>query len=253
MKQENKICEHCGQNFTISEDELSLYKKVGIELPTLCFFCRAKLHFSFWMFGKFRKGKSDLSGESLITVLPEKNRYPIYTLHEWHSDKWNALDYGADYNPDIPFFKQLQDLQEKVPKPHQNGTKNTKCDWCDDVCNSKNSRDCIDSYFLYDCRNCQNCFMCWNLRNKRFCIENIQYSQKDYEEKLRSFKLGSHMSIQAFKKRFEELTQEETVHRQNFNFKTYNSAGDYLINTKDCHNCHTLSDSEDCYNCVREI
>src|SRR3989344_4578595 len=302
-----KICEHCKQNFTISEEELNLYKKVNIELPTLCFFCRIKLHLSFWMFGKFRKGKSDLSGESLITVLPASTRYPIYTLTEWHSDKWDAMGYGVDYDPNVPFFKQLQELQEKVPHPHQNGTKNTKCDWCDDVWNSKNcylsrsleecedlfyayrnirvknsidmtvcfnseksyscsdcyhsfrifyskhSRDCIDSYFLYDCRNCQNCFMCWNLRNKRFCIENIQYSQKDYEEKLRSFKLGSHMSIQAFKKRFEELTQEETVHRQNFNFKTYNSAGDYLINTKDCHNCHTLRDSEDCYNCVRGL
>src|SRR3989344_3730573 len=120
----NKPCEHCGETFNISNEELNMYEKVGIELPMLCFFCRTKLHLSFWMFGKFRKGKSDLSGKDLITVLPEKNRYPIYTLTEWHSDKWNAMDYGVDYNPNFPFFKQLQDLQEKIPHPHQNGTKN---------------------------------------------------------------------------------------------------------------------------------
>ena len=36
-KPENKICEHCKQNFTISEGELSLYEKVGIELPDVRF------------------------------------------------------------------------------------------------------------------------------------------------------------------------------------------------------------------------
>lgn len=300
-----RICEHCKKNFSIREDELILYKKVEIELPTLCNFCRIKLHLSFWMFGKFRKGKSDLSGESLITVLPEKNRYPIYTLTEWYSDKWDALNYGIDYDSSLPFLKQLQNLQEKVPHPHQNGSKNTNCDWCDDVWNSKNcylsrsmeecedlfysyrnlwvknsidvticfncekcydsgechhsyklfysqhSRDCIDSSFLYDCRNCQNCFMCWNLRNKSYCIEDIQYTKDEYEEKLKSFKLGSYKSIEAHKKHFEEIIQKEVVHRQNFNFKIYNSDGDYLLDCKNCHNCNTINESEDTYNCIR--
>ena len=301
----SKICEHCRQEFSIREEELTLYKKVDTELPTLCFDCRVKLHLSFWLFGKFRKDKSDLSGKSLITVLPEKTRYPIYTLTEWHSDKWNAMDYGVDYDPSQPFLKQLQDLQEKVPHPHQNGTKNTKCDWCDDVWNSKNcylsrslevcedlfysyrnikvknsidvnicfdsercydcgdcynsyklfysrhSRDCIDSYFLYDCRNCQNCFMCSNLRNKSYCIENVQYSKEEYEKKIKTFNLGSYDYLQSLKGRFDDIVRNDVIHRQNFNFKTYNSEGNYLINTKNCHNCDTLSDSEDCINCVR--
>ncbi|MFA6520226.1 MAG: hypothetical protein WCT44_01310 [Candidatus Paceibacterota bacterium] len=303
---QNKVCEHCNQNFTISEGELSLYEKVGIELPTICFFCRVKQHLSFWMFGKFRKTKSDLSGESMITVLPE-SRYPLYTLHEWHSDKWDPMDYGQDYDPNRSFFEQLQELQEKVPHPHQNGSKNTGCDWCDDVWNSKNcylsrsmeecedlyysyrnvkvknsidmticfnteksfgcsdchnsfkifyskhSRDCIDSYFLYDCRNCQNCFMSWNLRNKQYCIENVQYSKEEYEKKLKSFNLGSHKVVLSLKERFEELAKKEVVHRQNFNLKAYNSDGDYLLDVKNCHNCNTINDSEDCYNCMRGL
>jgi hypothetical protein len=298
-------CEHCGKEFFLTEDELNMYKKVDIELPTICFFCRVKLHLSFWMFGKFRKGKSDLSGENLITVLPEKTRYPIYSLHEWHSDAWDAMDYGQDYDPSKSFFVQLQELQEKVPHPHQNGSKNTNCDWCDDVWNSKNcylsrsmeecedlyysyrnlwvknsidvvvcfhsekcfdsvncynsyklfysknSKDCIDSYFLQDCRNCQNCFMCWNLRGKSYCIENVQYTKEAYDEKLNEFKLGSYLSIQKHKKRFNEIAQQEIVHRENFNLKTINSGGDNLTNTKDCHNCFTINDSEDSYNCMR--
>ncbi len=197
--EQNKICEHCKQNFTISEGELSLYQKVGVELPSICFFCRVKLHLSFWMFGKFRKGKSDLSGDSFITVLPEKTRYPIYTLHEWHSDKWDAMSYGMDYDPNKSFFKQLQELQEKVPHPHQNGIKNTGCDWCDDVWNSKNcylSRSmvdcedllysyrnfsvknsidmtvCFDSEKSYDSSDCHNSFRIFYSKHSRDCIDS---------------------------------------------------------------------------------
>jgi hypothetical protein len=257
------------------------------------------------MFGKFRKGKSDLSGDNLITILPEKTRYPIYTLLEWHSDKWDAMDYGQDYNPNELFFKQFQELQEKVPHPHQSGSKNIDCDWCDDVWNSKNCylsrsmeecedqlyayrvlrgrscvdltvcfdvekcfdsiycqnsyrifysrncRDCIDSYFLQDCRNCQNCFMCWNLRGRSYCIENIQYTKDEYNEKINSFNLDSYKSIESFKERFEEVSQKDAVHRENFNLKTSNSTGDYLINTKNCMNCYTINDSEDSFNVIR--
>jgi hypothetical protein len=304
---EKKECEHCGNDFSISKEELKMYEKVGIELPTICFFCRIKQHLAFWLFGKFRKGKSDLSGESLITVLPEQNRYPIYTLHEWHSDKWDAMGFGQDYDSNRPFFEQLQELQEKIPHPHQNGVKNTNCDWCDDVWNckncylsrsmdecedlyysyrnlkvknsidvvvcfesercfdsvnchhsyklfySRNSRDCVDSYFLYDCRNCQNCFMCWNLRGKSYCIENIQYDKEKYEQKLKEFNLGSYKSIQEHKRRFNKLAREETIHKENFNLKTYNCDGDNLLNDKNCHRCYVISDSEDCYNMLRGL
>jgi hypothetical protein len=303
--QQNKICEHCKQNFTISEEELSLYEKVGIELPTLCFFCRVKIHLSFWMFGKFRKGVSALSGDSLITVLPENSRYPIYTLAEWYSDQWDPMDFGMDYDSTKSFFEQLQNLQEKIPHPHQNGSKNTGCDWCDDVWNCKNSylsrsmidcedlfysyrnlrvknsidmtvcfhsekcydcsnchnsfklfyskhsRDCIESSFLYDCRNCQNCFMCWNLRNKSYYIKNIEYPREEYLKKLKSFNLGSYESVQSLKENFEEIIKSDVVHRQNFNLKVYNSDGDYLLDCKNCHNCFTIDQSEDCYNCIR--
>jgi hypothetical protein len=93
--------------------------------------------------------------------------------------------------------------------------------------------------------------MCWNLRNKSHCIENVQYSKEEYDKKIKSFQLGSYNSIQKYKKYFEEIIQKEVVHRLNFNLKVYNSNGDYLLDCKNCHNCFTISDSEDCFNCIR--
>jgi hypothetical protein len=305
MAEINKTCIHCNIEFTISTEEMSMYEKVGIVLPTLCFFCRVKLHLSFWLYGKFRKGKSDLSGENLITILPENTRYPIYTLTEWYSDSWDAMDYGQKYNKDEIFFDQLKRLQEKVPRPHQNAANNKGCEWSDDVWNSKNcylsrsmeecedlfysyrnikvknsidmivcfnsercfdcsncdhcyklfysknSRDCVDSYFLFDCRNCQDCFMCWNLRGKSYCIENIQYTKEEYQQKLKSIKFDSYNFISDLKNKFVEIIKNKVIHRENFNLKTHNSTGNNLLNTKNCYNCHTISDSEDSFNLIR--
>ncbi|MFA6515363.1 MAG: hypothetical protein WCT42_03840 [Candidatus Paceibacterota bacterium] len=195
----DRKCEHCNKKFTISNEEMSMYEKVDIELPTLCFPCRLKRHFSFFMFGKFRKGFSDLSKETIFTVLPKNNRYPIYTLKEWHSDKWDAMNYGQDYNSSRLFFEQLKELQEKVPHPHQNGTNNIGCDWCDDVWNSKNcylSRSmeecedllysyrnlkvknsvdavvCFDSERCYSSLNCHNSYKLFYSRNSKDCINS---------------------------------------------------------------------------------
>lgn len=305
MNEIKRICEHCKKEYSITEIEQSLTEKIGLELPIACSDCLLRQHLSFWLFGKFRKSKSDFSGGSLITVLPEINRYPIYTSKEWYSDVWEGLDYGMDYNPKESFFSQLQRLQEKVPHPHQNGANNMNCEYCDDVWNSKNcylarsmefcedllysyrnmkvknsidavicftserlfsclncinsyklfysrnSRDCVDSYFLFDCRNCQDCFMCWNLRGKNHCIENIQYTKEEYNEKIKSFNLGSYSRIELFKKRYEEIIKSEAIHKLNFNIKAYNSTGNNLLNVNNCQNCNTISDSEDTVNSVR--
>jgi len=77
-----RICEHCQKEFTITEIEESLSDMIGLELSSVCTRCLLKQQLSFWLFGKFRKGKSDLSGESFITVLPENSRYPIYSFKE---------------------------------------------------------------------------------------------------------------------------------------------------------------------------
>jgi hypothetical protein len=132
-----------------------------------------------------------------------------------------------------------------------------KCYDCGDCHNSfklfysRHSRDCINSYFLYDCRNCQDCFMSWNLRNKQYCILNVQYTKETYEEKIKSINFGSFEVIESLKEQFARIIKNEVIHRPNFNFRTYDSDGDYLENTKNCHNSFTISDSEDCYNCVR--
>lgn len=194
-----KECLYCKANFEISSIEKDLYSKVDISEPDLCVYCRWKQHMAFWPFGKFRIGKSDLSGEKLITVLPENPRYPIYTSKEWWSDAWDPMEYGQDYDSSRSFFDQLKELQEKVPRPHQQGAQSIGCDWCDDTWESKNCylsrsvfgaenliygyravncKDSIDISHVYDLSQCYDCVYCFNSyelffsRNSRDCMNS---------------------------------------------------------------------------------
>ncbi len=150
MKQETKNCKQCKNQFEVTADEKGLYEKIGIPIPNKCFKCRMQHIFAFWVFGKFRKGKSDLTGKNLITLLPEKTRYPVYTSHEWFSDAWDPMEYGQEYDPNRGFFEQFKELQSQVPRPHQTGKNNLNCDWCDDVWDCKN---CYLSRAMLNCEN----------------------------------------------------------------------------------------------------
>ena len=195
----SKICIDCKNEFIVDSGDLILYEKIGLKIPDQCFFCRMKQYLAFWVFGKFRKGVSDLSGESLITVLPNNARYPIYKSKEWWGDGWDPMLFGQSYDPLRPFFDQLKELQEKIPRPHQTGESNTNCDWCDDAWESKNcylsrsfvkcenlnygyrvidTKDSFDVYFSYNLQDSYDCLACHNSfnlnfsENSRDCIDS---------------------------------------------------------------------------------
>lgn len=199
MESPTKTCQDCGNLFILSNIELVMYKKIDLVIPGICTRCRFIHHMAVWPFGKFRVGQSDFSKKDLITILPENTRYPVYTSKEWWSDDWDAMDYGQDYDPSKPFFEQMKELQEKVPRPHQQGKQNIGCDWCDDAWESKNcylsrsvfrtenliygyravdTKDSVDIshvYTLDQCYDCGYCFSSYNLlfsKNCRDCMDS---------------------------------------------------------------------------------
>ncbi len=199
MKQEVKKCQNCKNEFTIEPDDFAFYNRLDIPPSDLCSYCRWKHLLAFWVFGKFRKTVSALSGKNIITTFPESVKFPLYNRNEFVSDEWDLLSCGVDYNETDSFFKQFQILQAKVPHPHQSGTKNVNCDWSDDVWSSKDCylcRSLLDCEFLsygyrtFSCKNsidltycfetelsydCLNCFKCYKLQyssNSHNCIDS---------------------------------------------------------------------------------
>ncbi|MFA6076636.1 MAG: hypothetical protein WC735_01005 [Candidatus Paceibacterota bacterium] len=110
------------------------------------------------------------------------------------------------------------------------------------------SVDCESSQELILCKDCVGCNSCIasiSLRNKSYCIFNVQYTREEYLEKLKSFHLGSDKAFQNFKnkayKHWLKYPQKFIHSRQNVNV-----SGDYIYESKNARGCYRVRELEDC-------
>ena len=113
------------------------------------------------------------------------------------------------------------------------------------------SRNCRDSSFLFDCHNCHNCLYCWNLRNKEYCIANIQYTKEAYEQKIKEFSLSKRSNYESAKKQFHQLITTKAWWKASYIEKCENVTGDFLENSKNTLNCYFTQEQHDCVNSMR--
>jgi len=156
---------------------------------------------------------------------------------------------------------------------------------CDSVYESMFVRQCyncrfvyesismIDCAFCFDCRDCTECFMCTGLRHTKFCFKNVQYTEAEYLEIKRNYKLDTWSGQEKAKKEFFDF--KKTVPHQSSSLKNcVNCTGNYLFNSKnskyafnatgledckyfetgdtlkDCHDVSVGGEAELCYECV---
>lgn len=153
--------------------------------------------------------KCDLCGEERISMFGASSPYRVYCKDCWKSDKWDALEYGREYDFSKPFFAQWLELLNAVPRQGiiQQGnvvdseyinrssdargcyliygsTRNEFCRYGTWFIDSKDSSDCynlqksercyecadcINSYQLAFSRECDSCSDSWFLLNCRNC------------------------------------------------------------------------------------
>jgi len=136
------------------------------------------------------------------------------------------------------------------------------CYFCSSCENSYQLVDCKNIYQGYYCRNCdncreiilsidligcQNCFGCAGLRNKQYCLNNIQLSKEDYEKKVAAIKLNKESLV------VEEIKLREIYvklpQRYTRNFNVENSSGDFLANCRNCRYSFDLNGAENSHYC----
>ncbi len=114
------------------------------------------------------------------------------------------------------------------------GYENVYCRYSNRLFFSLESENCLDSYFLYDCRNCSNCILCTNLRNKNYCIENIQYTKEEYFKIKEKLKLNTRDGIYSAKTIFKKLWND-AYHKHLKLINTVNVLGDNVENSRNCY------------------
>lgn len=108
----------------------------------------------------------------------------MYKSEYFYGDKWKEFSLDFDFNRS--FFSQLQELQEKSPRPHMLGINNENCDYSDDTWNSKNcflSSSALNAEALfYSYRNI-NCSFCSDIVYCHFCenCHDLTLSSHNYK------------------------------------------------------------------------
>jgi len=96
---------------------------------------------------------------------------------------------------------------------------------------SYDSDESINSYFLKTCVNCQNCIGCINLRNKKYCILNKQYTKEEYLKEKEKLDFGSHKTLSLFKEKFKNFILSYP-NKYAVILKSLNVIGDNVMNAK---------------------
>ncbi|MBI5621390.1 hypothetical protein HY933_00805 [Candidatus Falkowbacteria bacterium] len=114
------------------------------------------------------------------------------------------------------------------------------CNFCQACPRSTNCSGC------YDCRGCSDCFGCWNLRNKQFYIFNKQYSEVEYQAKMKEYNLGSYQNLQKVRAQFAASRASQAIHRFALITHSTNVFGDYIFRSDNCWRCFNVMEFKDC-------
>jgi len=106
------------------------------------------------------------------------------------------------------------------------------------------TEDCRNVWFSRDCMDCSDCFGCVNLRHRKHCIFNEQYTKEGYEEKIKELNHGSYAEAQKIRARVNELYLQlpHKCYRGTHNARV---TGDYIYGSKNAYDAYEIGSSED--------
>lgn len=113
---EIKQCQNCKKDFTIEPDDFAFYEKMKVPAPVNCPRCRFQWRALWRNEMHLYNRKCELCGKSIVAMYHSESSYTVYCQDCWFSDKWDPTSYAQDYDAKRPFFDQMGDLLEKVPK-----------------------------------------------------------------------------------------------------------------------------------------
>ncbi len=162
------------------------------------------------------------------------------------------LLFNASYTEDCAYGNGVDYSRDCIDNSHiQKSEQCYENFWltnCNRTLFSSQCVDCIDVYFSKNLRGCTNCFGCVNLRGKSYCIFNEQYSKEEYEEKLKSFNLGSHTELEQIRRKAQDFWLKfPTKYLEGT--KNADVGGSYISNSRNVKKSYLVNDCENLKYC----
>ncbi|MDA1209080.1 MAG: hypothetical protein O2904_03565 [bacterium] len=122
-----------------------------------------------------------MSGERMLSNVRPDAPFTVIKQELWHSDAWDPLATGQDYDFNRPFFEQWYEVMLATPRPSLfTGFEfDENCDYTNHAGKNKNcylifdSDEDWDCYYSYSINQCKNCLDCFRTRKSELCYECV--------------------------------------------------------------------------------
>ena len=190
---EKKICQNCKKDFVIETEDFNFYEKIKVPPPTFCPECRLIRRLLMRNERTLYKRKCDSCEQEKILIYPKDSKYKVYCFECFHSDKFDGVAYGREYDFSKTFFEQYETLFKDVPRlgiirqgfntgsEYTNrvsdlkncylifaSNRNEDCMYGDSYWDTKN---CVDCYNIHKCERCYECMDCYNCNGLKYSKE----------------------------------------------------------------------------------
>lgn len=158
---ETRTCQNCKTGFIIEPEDFTFYEKVSVPPPTWCPECRMIRRMTWRNERMFWKAKDSITQKETFSMFPSSAGLKIYGKEYWWSDKWDAAEFGRDYDFSVPFFVQLKALMRDVPWFNLSMENTISSDYSNNAINIK------DCYLSFDVGNSERLSYCTGTNNSR--------------------------------------------------------------------------------------
>ena len=203
MQTQTKICQNCKNQFTIEPEDFVFYEKIKVPAPTFCPECRMQRRLTFRSEMILYKRKSDFTNKEIFSMYSPDIPIKVYEYKIWHSDQWDPMEYGRDYDFNISFFEQFNKLALETPRFNLSVLNMINSDYCNNANDMKNcylifnanynedciygngvssTKDSVEISHVHKCELCYECLMCIQCYKTFFSIDctncyNVYFSK----------------------------------------------------------------------------
>ena len=115
-----RTCKQCAHEFDIFAEDIEFLKMLRVPPPTLCPLCRQQRRFGhrIYFLPIFYKKTCAAPGhsEKIIAYYSDLNPVKVYDDAYYHSDAWDAVSFGKEYDFSRPFFEQWKEFSCDIPR-----------------------------------------------------------------------------------------------------------------------------------------
>ena len=160
------VCKLTGAKFEISDCEQEAFRSFDLPLPIHSPEERLRRYLAFRNDRNFFWRSCNQSGQRVYSSYPASTLFPVVSPEIYYStDEKNSLSYGREFDFNRPFFEQLHELWQAVPRPATSTWKSKNSHAVSNV------QGAHGSYLVIDAQDISNCMYSVGLRRCEFCID----------------------------------------------------------------------------------